>query len=142
MKKVNVLLSSYNGEKYIEELIRSVLAQEGVDVILTVRDDGSTDKTIDIIRSFNDSRIRLIIGKENLGPAKSFLTLLRDCETADYYAYCDQDDVWVQNHIEILFKNIGSNDCICGNAMLMDEDGDKLGITTLAPALRPNSRPF
>ena len=101
MKKVNVLLSSYNGEKYIEELIRSVLAQEGVDVILTVRDDGSTDKTIDIIRSFNDSRIRLIIGKENLGPAKSFLTLLRDCETADYYAYCDQDDVWLPNKLSV-----------------------------------------
>lgn len=99
MKKVNVLLSSYNGEKYIEELINSVLAQEGVDLILTIRDDGSSDKTIEIIKSFDDSRIRLIEGGENLGPAKSFLKLLRDCDTADYYAYCDQDDIWYPNKL-------------------------------------------
>ena len=101
MKKVNVLLSSYNGEKYIEQLIRSVLDQEGVEVILTVRDDGSSDKTLEIINSFNDSRIRLIKSTDNLGPAMSFLTLLRECEPADYYAYCDQDDVWLPNKLSV-----------------------------------------
>lgn len=94
MKKVNVLLSSYNGEKYIKDLLQSVLQQDGVEVILTIRDDGSQDRTLDIIREFNDKRIRLIVGDRNLGPAMSFLTLLRECEEADYYSYCDQDDVW------------------------------------------------
>ena len=99
MKKVNVLLSTYNGEKYILDLINSVLAQEGVDVILTIRDDGSSDKTMEIVRGINDSRIRFLEADGNLGPAKSFLRLLRDCEPADYYAYCDQDDIWYPNKL-------------------------------------------
>lgn len=99
MKKVNVLLSSYNGEKYIRELIESVLAQRDVEIVLSIRDDGSTDKTIEIIKSFNDNRIKLYIGRRNLGPAKSFLSLLRHCESADYYAYCDQDDIWYPHKI-------------------------------------------
>ena len=109
MKTVNVLLSSYNGEKYIEELIRSVLNQEGVNVILTIRDDGSSDNTINLIRAINDKRIRLVVGAENLGPAKSFLTLLRDCEKADYYAYCDQDDVWYPNKLSTAVSKLDYN---------------------------------
>lgn len=93
MCTVNVLLSTYNGEKYIKGLIDSVLAQKGVDVILSIRDDGSTDRTIPIIRSYHDKRIKLFRGK-NLKSAKSFLKLLREAREADYYAYCDQDDVW------------------------------------------------
>ena len=78
MRKVNILLSTYNGEKYIKPLLESVLAQVDVEVIVTVRDDGSTDRTINIIEDFNDSRIKIHIGKRNLGPAKSFLTLIRN----------------------------------------------------------------
>lgn len=106
MKKVNVLLSSYNGEKYIEELIWSVLNQENVDLVLTIRDDGSTDSTLRIIRNIEDDRIRLIIGEKNLGPAKSFLSLLNECEEADYYAFCDQDDIWYPNKLEAAVSNL------------------------------------
>lgn len=100
MKKVNVILSSYNGEKYIEELIYSVLEQQGVEVILTIRDDGSTDNTINIIKSIKDSRIRFVNGVKNLKPARSFLTLLKNCEKADYYAFCDQDDIWYPSKLK------------------------------------------
>lgn len=109
MKTVNVLLSSYNGEKYIEELIRSVLNQEDVGVILTIRDDGSSDNTISLIRAIDDKRIKLVVGDRNLGPAKSFLTLLRDCERADFYAYCDQDDVWYSNKLATAISKLGEN---------------------------------
>lgn len=90
---VSVLLSSYNGQKYIKELVDSVLTQEEVNVKLQVRDDGSTDDTLKILESYHDSRISIRTG-ENLKPAKSFLTLLHECDESDYYAYCDQDDVW------------------------------------------------
>lgn len=90
---VSVLLSTYNGQKYIRELVESVLAQDDVNVKLQVRDDGSTDDTITILNSFNDPRISIRTG-ENLKPAMSFLTLLRNCDDADYYAFCDQDDFW------------------------------------------------
>lgn len=109
---VSVLLSTYNGEAYIRELIESVLGQEDVNVLLEIRDDGSSDSTINIIRSFDDTRIRLTIGSENLKPARSFLKLLRDSSDSQYYAYCDQDDVWNRdklknaiNQIEAVAKN-------------------------------------
>ena len=96
--KVTVLLSTYNGHQHIKELVDSVLMQDSVDVKLQVRDDGSTDDTIDILRSYNDSRITVKKG-ENLKPALSFLTLLRECDDSDYYAYCDQDDYWYPNKL-------------------------------------------
>lgn len=96
--KVTVLLSTYNGHQHIKELVDSVLMQEGVDVELQVRDDGSTDDTIDILKSYNDSRISVKKG-ENLKPALSFLTLLRECDDSEYYAYCDQDDYWYPNKL-------------------------------------------
>lgn len=105
MYTVNVLLSTYNGEKYIKELIDSVLTQKDVNVILSIRDDGSTDHTIHIIKSYHDKRIRLFRGK-NLKPAKSFLKLLRESEEADYYAYCDQDDVWYENKLSYAIQKL------------------------------------
>lgn len=97
---VAVLLSTYNGEKYIEALIESVLRQEAVNVQLIIRDDGSLDKTIDIIKKFSDDRIQLHIGNKNLGPAKSFLKLTQYVEKADYCAYCDQDDIWKKDKLK------------------------------------------
>ena len=91
---ITVIISTFNGEEYIKEQIDSLLRQEGVSVRINVRDDGSDDNTISIINSFNDSRIRVFSSHENLGPARSFLSLLKDCEESSYYAYCDQDDYW------------------------------------------------
>uniref|UniRef100_UPI00405768CF glycosyltransferase family 2 protein n=1 Tax=Acetatifactor sp. TaxID=1872090 RepID=UPI00405768CF len=98
MKKVLVLLSTYNGEKYIKEQIESLLAQKGVDVHVLIRDDGSADLTVEIIESFKDNRITLYTG-ENLKPAKSFLQLVKDSGEADFYAFCDQDDVWNEDKL-------------------------------------------
>jgi len=103
--KVAVLLSTYNGHQYIRELVDSVLAQEGVDVKLQVRDDGSTDDTIEILKAYDDPRITIRTGN-NLKPALSFLTLLRECDDADYYAYCDQDDYWYPNKLITSIKEL------------------------------------
>lgn len=93
MKKVCVLLSSYNGEQYIKSQIDSILAQKDVEIYLKIRDDGSTDKTVDIIKQYNDKRIHLEVS-HNVGCARSFLSLLQCGVAADYYAFSDQDDVW------------------------------------------------
>lgn len=69
MKKVQVLMSTYNGEKYIKEQIESILNQSDVEVHLVVRDDGSSDKTVEIIRNYNDVKL---IESKNLG-VRSFL---------------------------------------------------------------------
>lgn len=93
MKKVTILLSTYNGEKYIKELMDSLLNQREVEIRIIVRDDGSSDSTITCIEEYCDDRIQIIRG-ENLKPAKSFLNLIKQAGDSDYYAFCDQDDVW------------------------------------------------
>jgi len=76
-KTINVLLSTYNGEKYIQEQIRSVLSQKNCNVEFLIRDDGSTDNTMNIIQSLKLSNAKLILG-ENIGLVKSFLFLISD----------------------------------------------------------------
>ena len=99
---VLVLLSTFNGESFLEEQLVSVLNQRGVLVAVSVRDDGSTDGTIPILEDFSkrDQRIRYWRGRQRLGPAGSFLELARRA-SADYqyYAYCDQDDVWYEDKL-------------------------------------------
>ncbi len=97
MRSVQVLLSSYNGEKYIKRQLESILAQEEVDVHLLIRDDGSSDGTREIIWDFEKrfpNKIKVVVG-ENLGYKKSFLTLVQMAGEYDYYAFADQDDYWL-----------------------------------------------
>ncbi len=94
MSKINVLLSSYNGQQYISELIDSILAQTNVDVDLLVRDDGSKDNTLQILNSYQYKHQLRYYQGENLRPALSFMQLLQDSSAADYYAFADQDDYW------------------------------------------------
>ena len=96
MKKVLVMLSAYNGEKYIRQQIDSILQQQGVAVTLMIRDDGSKDSTPQIITAFSeqDSRVKIETG-QNKGFRCSFYDmLLNSSDEYDYYAFSDQDDVW------------------------------------------------
>lgn len=95
MEKVQVLLSTYNGEKYLCEQLDSVLAQECVEVSILIRDDGSTDGTINILQKYSlkYDNVKYYQG-DNLKTAKSFLELISVADESPYYALCDQDDVW------------------------------------------------
>lgn len=92
---VAVIMSTYNGERYLEEQIDSILAQVGVHVELYVRDDGSRDKTKDILSKYaaEHSNIHVQYG-ENMGYRKSFITTLLSVPAFKYYAFSDQDDYW------------------------------------------------
>lgn len=98
MKSISVLMSTYNGDKYIREQLDSLLSQKDVLLNIIIRDDGSNDSTPDIIENYakNHSNIKAILDT-NCGAEKSFNLLcnyaLRYTES-DYYAFCDQDDVW------------------------------------------------
>lgn len=98
--RVAVLMSSYNGEKYIEQQIESILRQTYSNIVLYVRDDGSSDHTRSILEKYHDNKELILIKGENLGYINSFFALLKECEKADYYAWCDQDDIWVPEKIE------------------------------------------
>ena len=101
MATVCVLLSTYNGEMYLREQLDSLLAQEGVDLTVLVRDDGSSDRTMDILADYAGRypNIRFFRG-ENCGPARSFFTLIEEAPGAEYYAFCDQDDVWDRDKLK------------------------------------------
>ncbi len=98
--RVQVLLSTYNGERWLADQLDSVLAQTHADLIVTARDDGSSDATPEILAAYarRDPRVQWSAG-ENLGVARSFLQLL-SAATGDLVAFCDQDDVWEQDHVE------------------------------------------
>ncbi|WP_346677478.1 MULTISPECIES: glycosyltransferase [Thomasclavelia] len=104
MKNVTVLLSSYNGEKYISDQIKSIYAQKEVNVSLIVRDDGSNDNTIKLLRMLGKKLNFKWYSGDNIGAAFSFQELLFDCNLdSDYYAFSDQDDIWKE---EKLIKGI------------------------------------
>lgn len=107
MKKVDVLLSTYNGEKYLKEQIDSIFKQENVEVRVVIRDDGSTDSTLDIVQQYIDMNYPILLIKgENVGVIKSFLCLASIDSSADYYAFCDQDDVWKPEKLSIAVTNL------------------------------------
>ena len=90
-KKVVILLSTYNGEKYLREQIDSILNQSYQNFELVVRDDGSKDSTVEIVKEYmekSDKEITLMVGK-NLGFIKSFFELLKHSD-ADYFSFADQ----------------------------------------------------
>lgn len=108
--KVNILMSTYNGEKFVAEQIESIQKQTFTDWQLLIRDDGSTDRTCQIADSFisKDSRIRLIKA-ENVGVIESFHQLLK-MESADFYFFADQDDYWLPQKLEIILAEASKHD--------------------------------
>lgn len=102
MEKIQILLSTYNGEQYLREQLDSLLYQSYPEISILIRDDGSVDNTISILEeySYKDSRIKWYKGN-NIGVWKSFFDLMENADTkADYYAFCDQDDYWLKEKIE------------------------------------------
>lgn len=93
--KVAVVMSTYNGAKYLKEQVDSILAQENVDVSLFVRDDGSVDGTLDILRSYEQAGLLTLISGDNLGVVGSFIAGMSCVPSSfEYIALSDQDDVW------------------------------------------------
>ncbi len=100
--RVAIIMSTYNGEKYIKEQLDSIINQEDIEWDLYIRDDGSSDYSIEILREYSqkDKRIHLNIGK-NKGYKRSFIEeLLSVREKYDYYAFSDQDDYWEKDKIK------------------------------------------
>ena len=102
--KINILMSTYNGEQFFAEQIESIQKQTVKDWTLYIRDDGSSDTTPEIIKHYAqlDSRIVFINAdnRENFGVIKNFYTLLKHSK-ADYYFFSDQDDIWLEDKLAV-----------------------------------------
>ncbi|ARE29516.1 glycosyltransferase family 2 protein [Lactococcus cremoris] len=109
--RVNILMSTYNGEKFVAEQIESIQKQTYTDWNLIIRDDGSKDGTCEIIENFinNDSRIKLIRA-ENVGVIKSFHELVINNNDADFYFFADQDDYWLPEKLTIMLEEAKKHD--------------------------------
>lgn len=109
MKRVYVMLSTYNGEKYLAQQLESILKQRNVEVELVIRDDGSTDRTIEIIQDYQIRYHNIILYQgDNIGYVKSFMWLVTHCgyEEHAYYAFSDQDDIWDCSKLEAAVTKI------------------------------------
>lgn len=105
-KKIQILLSTYNGEKYIRQQLDSIFAQTCAPASVLIRDDGSTDATPAILAEYQERypQLRVIEG-ENIGTIASFFELFRLADPEmDYYALSDQDDVWMEDKIAAAVK--------------------------------------
>lgn len=128
-----VLMSTYNGERFIDSQLSSILNQLPIEGRILIRDDGSTDNTIDHVNKLKDSRIQIIIGK-NLGFARSFLELITLApDDADYFMLSDQDDIWLPGKIETAEKIINKYDSYpilyCSRMKLVDHDLNYIGLS-------------
>lgn len=100
--KLVVLLCTYNGGKYLIKQLESLYNQTYQDFYIYVHDDGSNDDTLKIITEYKKNKSNFFIlesDETHLGAARSFMWLLENV-TADYYMFCDQDDVWLPDKIE------------------------------------------
>lgn len=129
--KIAVLMSTYNGEKFIRVQIESILEQRcDGQVDLIVRDDGSTDGTKDILQHYADQgKLTWYVG-ENLAPAKSFLDLVSRFPGYDYYAFCDQDDYWYPDKLQSSIEKLEGKEgpaMSLANARLVDGELAPIG---------------
>jgi glycosyltransferase involved in cell wall biosynthesis len=142
---IAVLLSTYNGEKYLDAQLSSLAAQEGVRCEVFARDDGSTDESLAILRRYSDRwpQLARLTSGPNVGAALSFLELLRTApEGFDYYAFCDQDDVWLPGKLARAAEHLAGADpttpaAYCSQVVCADADLNAQG-EPLPAALDPS----
>lgn len=126
MNHIAILLATYNGAKFLREQLDSLIVQSCQDWVLYVRDDGSKDETVSILRNYQSrfpQKIVLIDNEnQNLGAKNSFAELLRTVEHK-YYMFCDQDDVWFKDKIKITFHKMKhTEESNSGKAVLVFSD--------------------
>lgn len=110
LSKVSILMSTYNGQSFLNRQIDSILAQSYENLVLMIRDDGSTDATLSIVSAYSSLYPEKVIVMEddlgNLRSTQSFLELLRRVDNSSYLMFSDQDDIWHPNKVEYFVRAI------------------------------------
>lgn len=113
MYRVDVIMATYNGQKYVKEQIDSILQSRGIEVMLHIFDDGSRDDTMSILKEYQKKypkQVEVCQNEHNLGLTLNFLTGIRSVmnnnQEAMYFMCCDQDDVWNSDKIEKTLKRM------------------------------------
>jgi glycosyltransferase involved in cell wall biosynthesis len=116
-------MAVYNGSKFIKEQIISVICQlkEGDELIIS--DDGSTDETLSILHSFEDTRIKVHKNNGKKGPVGNFENAINHA-SGDVIFLCDQDDIWFPEKIERHLQQHVNYDLVVSDAIVTDENGN------------------
>ncbi|MFA1015970.1 glycosyltransferase [Dubosiella newyorkensis] len=112
MKKIIILLSTFNGSKFLKSQLDSINNQDAqnLEIEIIVRDDGSFDDTLFILnKKYDNFKLHIIKGEKNLGVCASFLELISNAPEADYYAFVDQDDIWDKYKLSTAIKALDHN---------------------------------
>lgn len=107
--EILVLMSVYNGQEFLDKQLESIEKQKNVNIDLLIRDDGSSDQSIEIINKWSTTlNITVSVGK-NIGAKNSFLKLIEQCPDGyDYYAFADQDDYWMPDKLEVAVQKLNT----------------------------------
>ena len=127
--KISVLMSIYNGAKYLKEAVDSILNQTFTNFEFIIINDGSTDATDAILKSYSDPRLKIIANPVNLGLTKS-LNIGLNAARGEYIARQDTDDISLPNRLEIQFKFMENHkeiSLVGGSAILIDNQGEEIG---------------
>ena len=133
--KVDILLATYNGQAYLPELLKSLEDQSIKNWRLLVSDDGSNDDTIALIREFARHHAVEIFEGPGLGPGPNFISLAQRADgSANYYAFCDQDDIWLPDKLQRAVENLEASETqtaalYCSRQKLIDEAGHDCGMS-------------
>jgi glycosyltransferase involved in cell wall biosynthesis len=116
---ISVCLAVYNGEKYIKEQIDSILTQLDHTGEIIISDDNSTDKTLEIIENFSDSRIKIFRGNNFKSPIFNLENALKHAQ-GNYIFLADQDDVWIENKVQICMQYLQTADVVVSDCKVVD----------------------
>lgn len=127
---ISVALCTYNGERYLREQLESLLAQTYSNMEVVAVDDGSTDRTIELLREYErrDARLRVFVNTRNLGFVRNFERAISLCQ-GGLIAPCDQDDVWLHQKLRTLANCIGEHSMAYCDSELIDAQGRGLGVS-------------
>lgn len=127
---VSIAMATYNGEKFVEQQIQSLLAQDYPNLEIVISDDCSQDRTWEILEHYAsiDDRIRLLPRTVNLGYVKNFVRVFSECK-GELISPCDQDDIWYPNKTSRLVEEMGDATLIYCNNRYIDEKNSFLGKT-------------
>ena len=118
---ISVCLATYNGEKYIKRQLASILTQIETCDEVVISDDGSKDRTVEIVNSFRDSRIK-VIHNSNHGAINNFENALNNAN-GNYIFLSDQDDEWLPNKVQVCLNYLRDYDCVISDNIVVDENG-------------------
>lgn len=123
---ISIVLCTYNGERFLQAQLDSLLQQSWKNIEIIVSDDQSTDGTREILAAYeNDPRFRITYQQKNLGAVANFEYATRQAN-GGYIAFCDQDDTWLPGKIEKLYNAIGNSLLVYSDSELVDEEGKSL----------------